>query len=228
MGGHDGARECGAAFNEANTAAAPRNCRRIAVHPRVPVGYLAPVPPRHAALALLAAALVAGAAIGKTSIPLEVVVKTVANRMFDAGYHVEPLDEGIVWAYRLGRAMADACCGASLSLAGAVLQSLLRNPLADPYVLDISAGASTGAVAVTLLGSGAGFLTVPAGAFAGVLIAFGLVSMLALRAGSGSNGIMFWLLGNLSGIRWVDVSLAFPVAAARALLMMSVCFNHSC
>lgn len=206
-----------------------------------------------AALALLVAALIAGAAIGETSIPFDVVVKTVANRLFDAGYPLEPLDEGIVWSYRLSRAVVAACCGASLAIAGAVLQSLLRNPLADPYILGISAGASTGAVAVALLGLGAGLLTMPAGALVGALAAFVLVSLLAVRAGSGSNaiilagvagsqlfnaltsfvvtksataeqarGIMFWLLGNLSGVRWPDVGLALPVTIVGLL----VCLWH--
>lgn len=206
-----------------------------------------------AALVILAVALVAGAAIGETSIPFDVVLKTVANRMFGAGYSLEPLDEGIVWAYRLSRAVVAACCGASLAIAGAVLQSLLRNPLADPYILGISAGASTGAVAVALLGFGAGMLTMPMGALAGALAAFLLVSLLAMRAGSGSNaiilagvagsqmfnaltsfvvtksataeqarGIMFWLLGNLSGVRWPDVGLALPVT----IIGLLVCLWH--
>ncbi len=207
-----------------------------------------------AALVLLIAALVAGAAIGETSIPFDVVVKTIANRVFHAGYPLEPLDEGIVWSYRLSRAVVAACCGASLALAGAVLQSLLRNPLADPYILGISAGASTGAVAVALLGFGAGMLTMPVGALIGALIAFTLVSLLAIRAGHGNSaiilagvagsqlfnaltsfvvtksanaeqarGIMFWLLGNLSGVRWPDVWLAFPVC----LVGLAVCLWHA-
>ncbi|MCP2156913.1 UNVERIFIED_ORG: iron complex transport system permease protein [Rhizobium nepotum] len=198
-----------------------------------------------AALALLLVALMAGAAIGETAIPFDVVAKTIANRVFHAGYPLEPLDEGIVWSYRLSRAVVAACCGASLALAGAVLQSLLRNPLADPYILGISAGASTGAVAVALLGFGAGFLTMPAGALIGAFVAFSLVSLLAVRAGHGNSaiilagvagsqlfnamtsfivtksanaeqarGIMFWLLGNLSGVRWPDVWLALPVSIA--------------
>ncbi len=69
-----------------------------------------------------------------------------------AGYPIAAIDEGIVWSYRLSRAVVAACCGASLALSGLVLQSLLRNPLADPYIMGISAGASTGAVAVVLLG----------------------------------------------------------------------------
>lgn len=204
-----------------------------------------------AALVLLIIALWFGAAIGETAIPFDAVAKTVANRLFQAGYPLDPIDEGIVWSYRLSRVVVAACCGAALSLSGVVLQSLLRNPLADPYVLGISAGASTGAVSVAILGIGGGMIGLPLGAFAGALIAFCLVSLLAMRAGRGSaaiilagiagsqlfhaltsfvvtkaanaeqaRGIMFWLLGNLSGVRWPDVGLALPVAILGLVLCL--------
>lgn len=207
-----------------------------------------------AALVILLAALWLGAAIGETAIPLDTVAKTVANRLWGAGYPLEPIDEGIVWSYRLSRAVVAACCGAALSLSGVVLQSLLRNSLADPYLLGISAGASTGAVSVAILGVGAGFLTLPMGAFAGALVAFALVSLLAMKAGRGTaaiilagvagsqlfnaltsfivtkaataeqaRGIMFWLLGNLSGVRWPDAWLAIPATLAGFV----VCLWHA-
>ncbi|MFT4183575.1 MAG: iron ABC transporter permease [Rhizobium sp.] len=206
------------------------------------------------ALVLLVAALWLGAAIGETSIPFETVARTVANRLWHAGYPLEPIDEGIVWSYRLSRAVIAACCGAALALSGVVLQSLLRNPLADPYILGISAGASTGAVGVAILGLGSGFLTMPMGAFFGALLAFALVALLALKAGRGTaavilagvvgsqlfnaltsfivtksataeqaRGIMFWLLGNLSGVRWPDAWLAIPAAFCGLL----VCLWHA-
>jgi iron complex transport system permease protein len=207
-----------------------------------------------AALVLLIATLWLGAAIGETAIPMDIVAKTVANRLWDAGFPLEPIDEGIIWNYRLSRAAVAACCGAALGLSGVVLQSLLRNALADPYILGISAGASTGAVGVAILGFGGGLLTLPLGAFLGALVAFGLVSLLAVRAGRGTSaiilagvagsqlfnaltsfivtkaanaeqarGIMFWLLGNLSGVRWDDVRLALPVS----LLGLLVCLWHA-
>ncbi|MGF6173253.1 FecCD family ABC transporter permease [Ensifer sp. 4252] len=203
------------------------------------------------ALALLFLALALGAAIGETAIPLDVVGKTVANRLWGAGYPLDAIDEGIIWNYRLSRAVVAACCGAALSLCGVVLQALLRNALADPYILGISAGASTGAVAVAILGIGAGMLTLSLGAFFGAVFAFALVSLLALRAGRGTGaiilagvagsqlfnaltsfivtksanaeqarGIMFWLLGNLSGVRWPDVALALPVALGGLLICL--------
>ncbi|WAJ29777.1 FecCD family ABC transporter permease [Antarcticirhabdus aurantiaca] len=207
-----------------------------------------------AALVLLLAALVFGAAVGETRIPFDTVAKAVANRLWAGGHALDPIDEGIVWNYRLSRAVVASACGAALAVSGAVLQSLLRNPLADPYLLGISAGASSGAVAVAILGLGGGLLSLPLGALTGALLAFGLVSGLAVLAGRGlaaiilagvagsqlfnaltafvvtksatadqARGIMFWLLGNLSGVRWPDAGLAVPVA----LVGLAVCLVHA-
>ena len=204
-----------------------------------------------AALAVLVAALAFGAAVGETAIPLPTVAKVVANRLFGAAFPLDPIDAGIVWEYRLARAVVAACCGMALALSGVVLQALLRNALADPYVLGISAGASTGAVAVAILGLGAGILSLSAGAFLGALLAFAVVALLARAAGAGpgaaaraglagpqlfnaltafiiarsanaeqARGIMFWLLGNLSGARWPDAALAAPVVALGALVCL--------
>jgi iron complex transport system permease protein len=87
----------------------------------------------------------------------------------------------------LSRALVAAFCGAGLALSGAILQSLLRNPLAEPYVLGISAGASTGAVAVVILGLGAGALSLSAGAFAGAFLAFLFVALLSNGTRGGAD-----------------------------------------
>lgn len=206
-------------------------------------------------LLTLSAALMAGVAIGETAIEPSVVLQVLANKLWGAGYALDPIDEGIVWNYRLTRALVAAACGAGLATCGVILQSLLRNPLADPYLLGISAGASTGAVMVALLGVGAGVVSLSAGAFAGAVTAFVLVILLARVSGSASGtgqiilagiagsqlfnaltaflitrsasseqarGIMFWLLGNLGGVRWPSVWLAVPVA----LLGLVVCLWH--
>jgi iron complex transport system permease protein len=207
------------------------------------------------ALATLLIAVVAGVAIGETSIAPEVVLQVLANKLWGAGHVLDPIDEGIVWNYRLTRALVAAACGAGLATCGVILQSLLRNPLADPYLLGISAGASTGAVMVALLGVGAGIISLSVGAFAGAVTAFVLVIVLARVSGSASGtgqiilagiagsqlfnaltaflitrsasseqarGIMFWLLGNLGGVRWPSVWLAVPVA----VLGLVVCLWH--
>lgn len=204
---------------------------------------------------LLLLAVLAGVAIGETSIGLPVIFQVLANKLWAAGYPLDAIDEGIVWNYRLTRAIVAAACGAGLAICGVVLQSLLRNPLADPYLLGISAGASTGAVLVAIVGFGAGAISLSTGAFTGAVAAFALVALLA-RASRGqtpagqiilagiagsqlfnaltsflitrsanaeqARGIMFWLLGNLSGVRWASVGLAVPVV----LIGLLVCLWH--
>ncbi|KUP91513.1 iron chelate uptake ABC transporter family permease subunit [Tritonibacter horizontis] len=64
---------------------------------------------------------------------------------------------------RLSRALVAALAGAGLAMCGAILQALLRNSLAEPFVLGVSAGASTGAVCVIVLGVGAGSLSLSLG-----------------------------------------------------------------
>lgn len=202
---------------------------------------------------MLVLSILAGVMLGETPLPLETVGAALMNNLWGAGLPVDPIDQGIIWSYRVPRTLVAAACGAGLALAGVVLQALVRNALADPYLLGVSAGASTGAVAVTILGVGAGAIGISGGAFIGAALAFGLVAALARAAGgrpahmvlagiAGSQlfnaltsffiaksasaeqarGIMFWLLGNLSGVRWPDVSLSIPVA----LVGFIVCIWH--
>lgn len=207
-----------------------------------------------AGLGALLLALILGVSVGETVIAPQVIWQTLANRLFGAEYPLRPIQEGIVWNYRLTRALVAAACGAGLAVSGVVLQALLRNALADPYILGISAGASTGAVLVMVLGLGAGALSLSVGAFAGGVLAFTLVIALARAAGSGTGlpqaglillagvagtqlfnaltsfiiaqsasaeqvrGVVFWMMGNLSGVRWPDVALAVPVALLGVLV----------
>lgn len=196
-------------------------------------------------LSLIALAFAVGMAVstGEITIPMSTIAKTISNKLLGTAFNLSPIQEGIIWDYRLSRALVAACCGGALALSGTILQALLRNPLAEPYLLGISAGASTGAVAVMIIGLGGGLLSLSGGAFSGAAIAFALVSVLAAGSGGGSDriilagiagsqlfnaltsyiittsanaeqvrGVMFWLLGNLGGVRWPDLYLAAPVA----------------
>ncbi|MGO4853271.1 FecCD family ABC transporter permease [Phaeovulum sp. W22_SRMD_FR3] len=199
-----------------------------------------------------------GTALGETPIPLGTVWQALANQIWGADHLIDPIDQGIIWSYRLPRALVAGSCGAGLAISGLVLQTLLRNALADPYLLGISAGASTGAVLVAVTGLGAAFLPMSAGALLGALAAFGLVVGLARLAGGGpgargaaqivlagiagsqlfnaltsfiiarsasaeqARGILFWLLGNLSGVRWEDVGLTL----VAVLLVLGAALWH--
>lgn len=190
--------------------------------------------------------------IGEIAIPLGTTAKAVSNRLFGTAFELSRIHQGIIWDYRLSRALVAASAGASLALCGAILQALLRNPLAEPYVLGISAGASTGAVCVMISGLGYGILGLSSGAFIGAVAAFLLVGVLAAGAGGTSEriilcgvagsqlfnaltsyivttsanaeqarGVLFWLLGSLSGVRWPDVYLSLPVAVIGFILCLA-------
>jgi iron complex transport system permease protein len=205
-----------------------------------------------AAFLLLGMMISVAVSTGEIAIPLATTAEAVSNRLFGTDFELSRIHQGIVWDYRLSRALVAASAGASLSLSGAILQALLRNPLAEPYVLGISAGASTGAVCVMILGFGYGVLGLSSGAFIGAVIAFLLVGILATgAAGTGeriilcgvagsqlfnaltsyivttsanaeqARGILFWLLGSLSGVRWPDVYLSVPIALAGFVICMA-------
>ncbi len=96
----------------------------------------------------------------------------------------QPFEASIVWDVRLPRVLLATIVGAGLAVVGAALQALLRNGLADPYLLGTSAGASLGAVGVLLFGASAlGALSVSVAAFAGALLATTSVYALAWQSG---------------------------------------------
>ena len=138
-------------------------------------------------LIVLAVAAAAATAIGDYHIPLRTVVLSVTNELGLTSADIAPIEQSVVWNLRLSRALIAALSGAGLAICGAILQALLRNALAEPFVLGISAGASTGAVCVIVLGIGAGSLSLSLGAFAGAFAAFALVALLSNGAMSGPN-----------------------------------------
>src|SRR5436309_3191341 len=113
----------------------------------------------------------------------------------------------IVWGVRAPRALAAFACGGLLALAGALLQVLLRNPLADPAILGVSGGAAAGALAATLLGVGAAGLNLAA--LAGASIAAGAVFAFSLGR-SGWNPYRVLLTG---------VALASGIGALVGLML---------
>ena len=146
----------------------------------------------------------------------------------------------IVLELRWPRAAAAFVTGGMLALAGALMQVLLRNPLADPYVLGISGGAATGALLSMLLGLGGWWLQGSAftGALLSMLLVFGLAHgsgawsshrllltgvvvaagwgaviafLLAISPERGLRGMLFWLMGDLS-------RASLPVIAAAVLV----------
>ncbi len=141
--------------------------------------------------ALAVAACIGAPLVGPTTISLRQVFDTT----IPFGQNV---DAQIFFIARLPRAFAGALVGGSLAAAGVVLQALLRNPLATPFTLGVSAGASLGAMLVitlgvplTLLGSAA----VPVASFAGALGALAIVYFLATMRRQGLSTLVLLLAG---------------------------------
>ncbi|GGX42418.1 ABC transporter permease [Streptomyces chryseus] len=129
----------------------------------------------------LLVSVVAASLLGSADIrPLD-VVSTILRHVGLGGIAPTPplpgLLDALVWESRFPRVLLAAAVGMALAVSGAVLQAVTRNPLADPYLLGVSSGASTGAVAVLLLGIG-GSISLSTGAFAGGLVSFGLLLLL--------------------------------------------------
>jgi iron complex transport system permease protein len=131
---------------------------------------------------LLALSCAAGVAIGAADLSVGTVVDSVAGRL-GLGSGTDLLTTHIVVDLRLPRVLAAALVGAGLALCGAVLQSLTGNPLADPYLLGMSGGASLGAVLALTAGAGAvgafGIGATSASAFVGALAALLLVFLIS-------------------------------------------------
>lgn len=131
---------------------------------------------------LLLATLTLSVMLGPVPIPAGTVWGVIGHHLglWPAGDWT-PAQEQIVWRLRLPRALLGAVVGAGLAVAGTVMQALVRNPLADPYLLGVSSGAATGAVLALATGlfMFAGIFRVPLAAFLGALVSMTLVFSLA-------------------------------------------------
>jgi len=202
---------------------------------------------------LLVGGLVVSITIAITLGPAEIsageVWASVLHHLGIGESPLSPLRDGIVWQLRMPRVLTAAAVGAGLAIAGAVMQALTRNSLADPYLLGLSSGASLGAVSVILLGV---TVLLPLAAFGGALIALVLTLLIASAAGAltpsrtvlagvavSSLGaaltsflifwtakgdsyreILNWLLGSLAGAGWSAVAISFGAIALVGIPIM--------
>ncbi|WP_204870175.1 MULTISPECIES: iron ABC transporter permease [Nocardiaceae] len=143
-----------------------------------------------AALAAVVFSVLVAITLGPADISLVNVRDIVTNHLGLTDIPVKMSKDAIVWQERLPRALVAAASGVGLGICGVVMQSLLRNPLADPFILGISSGASTGAVVVGVLGIGGAAFGLSGGAFVGALLAFGLVLFLGRLAGNGTDRVI--------------------------------------
>jgi iron complex transport system permease protein len=137
-------------------------------------------------LIALVGAIILAVAVGAVGIPFGTVIGVIAHHLIPGSVPVtwNPTDDQIVWTFRLPRALLAVIVGAALSISGTVLQAMVRNPLADPYIFGVSSGASVGAVAVLTLGAAVvGGISLAAAAFIGALATMALVYLLAQQGG---------------------------------------------
>ncbi|MFE3756639.1 FecCD family ABC transporter permease [Nocardia tengchongensis] len=149
--------------------------------------------------ALLIAAMIVATGCGAETIPLHDVVEVLRHRIAGTAHTDLGLDT-IVWQLRVPRTILAAIVGAGLAVAGAAMQTLVRNPLADPYLLGVSSGAGVGAAAVITSGmfAGAGLWALSAGALAGAFAAAAAVFLIALAQG-GLTPLRLVLTGTVLG-----------------------------
>lgn len=196
-----------------------------------------------ALLVLLAGvSLVVALAVGSISIPPGAVLQGLLGDAEAPGY-------AVVHNLRLPRALAAFACGGLLAVAGCLMQVLLRNPLADPYVLGISGGAGVGALVAILLGLSAFGINGLAfsGALAATFLVFGLahgdgswtqtrllLTGVIVAAGCGAlvalmlslapehklHGMLYWLMGDLSQA----TDARPPLLALAAALLLALPF----
>lgn len=146
---------------------------------------------------LLVSCMIMAIYIGAVDLQTDWVYKIIINKTTGSEVFTPTWPnyvEGIVWGMRFPKVIVVACVGAGLSLVGILMQSLTKNTLADPYILGISSGASTGATAVLLMGSipFLNGLSVQVGAFIGALLSSFLVFSLG---GKQSNTTKLVLTG---------------------------------
>jgi iron complex transport system permease protein len=180
-------------------------------------------------LAIAVLCVLLAIAAGSTSLRLSAIIEALTQGR-------DPIVRDIVLNLRLPRALNAFCTGGLLALAGVLMQVLLRNPLADPYVLGISGGAAVAALGAMLLGlsgltvdgaAGIGALSATLLVFSlaharggwtpnrlllnGVVVAAGCAAVVGLMLALGDEtrlrGMLFWLMGDLSSARFSPPSI---------------------
>lgn len=195
------------------------------------------------AAAVAAASLFTALLFGSVSLTPAQVVRAVM--LPEAG-----IERDIVWQLRAPRALAAFACGGLLALAGVLLQALLRNALADSYILGVSGGASLGALAAITIGAEVALVSAAAlsGALGAIGIVFGVTFrggqwniyrlllsgvvlsagfsaltslILVLAPGAQVKGMLFWLMGDLTHAEYPLASCALLLALTLGAVLLA-------
>ena len=222
--------------------AAAANTPAETVRPRgVPLAWAV------AAVAFLVVSVLIGIAAGPVDLGVGDIVRSLGERFHIPGIAstLTPVQETILWELRVPRVILAALVGGTLALAGATYQGVFRNPLADPYLLGVAAGAGLGAtLAIAYLQSElSGHQALPPAAFlayavgrsagrerdaatlvlAGVTVASFFTAtqtFVQQRNTDQLQQIWSWILGGLPTSGWTDVALVVPyMAVAWAIIL---------
>lgn len=173
---------------------------------------------------VLIAAMVLSFGIGPLKVAPSDVLRIVLERFGLADAEgLKARDMAVIWNLRIPRALMGALVGAALAMAGAGLQGLFGNPLADPGVVGVSQGAALGAVSAIVMGASAlGEWTVPVAAFVGGMVSTTLIYLLA-RPGRGSGTVTLLLVGIAIGAA-CSAAIGFLTYRANAAQLQSLVF----
>jgi iron complex transport system permease protein len=226
----------------------------LAVPERGPLSRPHPVrvPLAVSSLVLVGAMLLA-TAVGPVGISVNDVVGTILAHVsfLDVHSSASSVDQAIVWQLRLPRVLLAALVGAMLAAGGTSYQGVLRNSLADPYLLGVAAGAGLGAT-VALVTGHSGPVVLPAAAFVGAVLAVALTYLVAAAGGGPASGyaillagvaiaamltslqtylqqrhteeirqIYNWILGSFAVASWADVRLVLPYVVVSAVVLLA-------
>jgi iron complex transport system permease protein len=205
-----------------------------------------------AGVLLLIVAVVA-LCVGPVAVPPSQVIGTLLAHVPFLHFHTSTpaLNQAIVWQLRAPRVVLAALVGAMLASGGAAYQGLFRNPLADPYLLGVAAGAGLGATIEIVYGGDSSSL-LPVFAFVGGSLAVGATYLIGISGGRRAWGysiilagvavaalltaiqtylqqrdaqqirqIYDWILGSFSVASWSDVTLILPYVVVSALVLLA-------
>ena len=197
-------------------------------------------------LILFAFLAVLGAFLSLTKGSSVITMSQIVELLLNPG--TDPQSQ-IIWNIRMPRTIVGALVGINLSLSGAILQAIMRNPLADPHIIGISSGAGLAGVVIMILFPALEYLITPV-AFVGAMLAAICIYILAWKNGikpvriilagvavsaflsAGISGLMIfysdrvhgalmWMVGGLAARSWPHVSIILPYAAIGLVLALA-------
>ena len=197
-------------------------------------------------LILFAFLAVLGAFLSLTKGSSVITMSQIVELLLNPG--MDPQSQ-IIWNIRMPRTIVRALVGINLSLSGAILQAIMRNPLADPHIIGISSGAGLAGVVIMILFPALEYLITPV-AFVGAMLAAICIYILAWKNGikpvriilagvavsaflsAGISGLMIfysdrvhgalmWMVGGLAARSWPHVSIILPYAAIGLVLALA-------